>query len=118
MFEESKHPRDSDGKFTDGDGKGKGAKIEKAEQLYNSELPFAPPKITLSKQEYAVLRQEVMRKNSAQKGKVQPTNFAFTANKFYVYTTTGGDDFVPQARLDIEIDGEKIDKYMELFGGR
>ena len=35
-------------------------------------------KINLSKQEYGVLRQEVMRKNSAQKGKVKPNNFAFT----------------------------------------
>lgn len=117
MFEESKHPRDSDGKFTEGSRNDRNDKIDEAERIYNSDLPSSPPKIILSKREYAVLRQEVMRKNAEQKGKLRPTNYAFTANNFYIYKTSGGDDFVPLARLDIENDRKKIDKYMELFGG-
>lgn len=71
----------------------------------------------ISKQEYAVLRAEVMRKNAAQKGKVQPVNFAYTSNYFYIYETKGDDDFEIIGQLDIENDKEKIDKYLKRFGG-
>lgn len=79
---------------------------------------LAKAKIQLSKQEYAVLRAEVMRKNSAEKGKVKPTNFAFTSNYFYVYSTTGGDNFVPLKQFDIEKNREKINYWLERFGGK
>ena len=71
----------------------------------------------ISKQEYAVLRSEVMRKNAAQKGKVQPVNFAYTSNYFYVYETTGDDDFEIIGQLDIENEKDIIDKYLKRFGG-
>lgn len=74
-------------------------------------------KISLSKQEYGVLRQEVMRKNSAQKGKVKPNNFAFTSNYFYVYSTIGDDDFKPIVQLDIEKDRREINYWLTYFGG-
>lgn len=64
-----------------------------------------------------MLRAEVMRKNAAQRGKVKPINFAYTANYFYVYSTTGGDGFTPLEQLNIEIDGEKIDEYLKFFEG-
>ncbi len=70
----------------------------------------------LSKKEYAVLRQEVMRKNSAQKGKVKPNNFAFTSNNFYVYKTSGNDSFVVIKQYDIEKDRDKINDWLELWG--
>ncbi len=72
-------------------------------------------RITLTKQEYSVLRKEVMRKNSEQNGKVKPTDFAYTSNKFYVYFTSGGDSFVPLIQLDIEEDREEINKHLEWF---
>lgn len=73
-------------------------------------------KISLSKQEYGVLRQEVMRKNSAQKGKVKPDNFAFTSNNFYIYQTSGNDNFVIMKQYDIEKDRDKINEWLELWG--
>ena len=70
----------------------------------------------LSPQEYGALRAEVMRKNIAQRGKVKPTNFAFTSNYFYIYSTTGDDDFSVLNVYDIERDGYKIENYLKLFG--
>ncbi len=90
-------------------------KREEAERIYNSDLLAAPPKITLSKQEYAVLRKEVMRKNSASNGKVKPMNFAFTANYFYIYSTSGEDSFIPIKQFNIERDREKIDYWLSFF---
>ena len=58
-----------------------------------------------------------MRKNAAQKGKVQPVNFAYTSNYFYVYETTGDDDFEIIGQLDIENEKDIIDKYLKRFGG-
>ena len=62
----------------------------------------------ISKQEYAVLRSEVMRKNAAQKGKVQPVNFAYTSNYFYIYETEGDDEFEIIGQLDIERNSDLI----------
>lgn len=42
MFDESKHPRADDGKFTDGNGGTKSEKLKEAEQVYNSEPTSAP----------------------------------------------------------------------------
>ena len=73
----------------------------------------SPPKkrqIVLSAEEYNALRKEVMRKNAEQKGRVRLTNYAFTANCFYVYSTTGDDDFKVLERYDIEFDRESINK--------
>lgn len=67
-------------------------------------------KIVLPKEEYSALRKEVMRKNAEQKGRVRLTNYAFTANCFYVYSTTGDDDFKVLERYDIEFDRESINK--------
>lgn len=69
----------------------------------------------LSKQEYAALRAEVMRKNAAQKGKVKPINHAFTANWFYVYSTTGDDSFTVLRQYDIERDREAIEMFLKEF---
>lgn len=129
-FDESKHPRDRDGKFTDGgenysdsvngrierakengidlplnaDGSVDDLKLqERLEEVGNKELP-----VKLSKQEYSILRKEVMRKNAAQKGRVKPTNFAYTSNNFYVYLTKGDDDFKPLIKLDIEDNSDLI----------
>ncbi len=71
--------------------------------------------ITLSREEYGALRAEVMRKNVAQKGNVKPTNFAYTANYFYVYDTIGDDSFTPLIQLDIEKDGDLIDDVEEFI---
>lgn len=78
MFDESKHPCACDGKFTD--GAGGTHKATPAEEKRLKELGIGHKSIGLSKQEYAVLRKEVMRKNAEQKGKVKPTNFAYTSN--------------------------------------
>lgn len=63
------------------------------------------------------MRQEVMRKNSEQKGKVKPTNCGYTSNYFYVYTTSGGDSFSPIRQFDIEKDRDKINYWLERLGG-
>lgn len=51
MFDENKHPRDGDGKFTDGNRESKTEKLERAERIYNDE-----PSST---------RQEPIKKNKA-----------------------------------------------------
>ncbi len=71
--------------------------------------------IKLSSYEYEVLRKEVFNKNILQKGKVKPTNFAYTANFFYIYSTTGDDYFTPVIQLDIEEDREFINAIKELL---
>ncbi len=59
MFNESEHPRDRDGKFTDGNRNA--VKREQAERIYNSELPNVPvPEIsTLTKQEWAMFYERI-----------------------------------------------------------
>lgn len=69
----------------------------------------------LSKQEYAVLRKEVMRKNAEQKGSVKPTNYAYTSNYFYVYSTSGDDHFTPLVQFDIEENREIINEILSKF---
>lgn len=116
MFREEEHPRDKDGKFTDGKSS-KSEKVAEAERIYNSELPYVPADgIKLTKQEYAILRKEVMRKNSEQKGKVKSINSAFTANTFYIYSTKGDDDFTLLKKFDIEKDRYKINAWLLKLG--
>lgn len=59
MFNESEHPRDKDGKFTDGNSRA--AKREEAERIYNSELPHVPAVKTanLTKQELAMFFERI-----------------------------------------------------------
>ncbi len=113
MWKDEDHPR--------GQPDNKGQFIAKSDRRgYNSrnDLNYLPVghKINLSKQEYGVLRQEVMRKNSAQKGKVKPNNFAFTSNYFYVYKTSGNDDFIVMKQYDIEKDRDKINYLLTELG--
>lgn len=65
MFEESKHPRDKDGKFTTKGNEGNKEyrqntsyneilKKQKLEDKFNSELPGKPNKSSLTKQEWAL----------------------------------------------------------------
>lgn len=68
---------------------------------------------SLSKQEYATLRAEVLRKNVAQKGKVKPIGQAFTANYFYIYLTKGDDDFTVVEQFDIEENWELINELLK-----
>ena len=42
MFDENKHPRADDGKFTDGNNNSKSEKLERAERIYNSDPPSTP----------------------------------------------------------------------------
>ena len=110
--DESEHPRgqpDNKGQFV----KKGGRKSEEAEKIYGSDTQ---PNFSLSKREYAVLRKEVMRKNVAQKGKVKQINGAFTSNNFYVYSTHGGDSFVPLKQFDIEKDRDKINYWLKRLG--
>ncbi len=137
MFREEDHPRDGDGKFSEKGGErlsqedrislyrrlGKEAPISIGEKradeikqysdnpardLAAAGLPSGET-IRLSRQEYAILRAEVVRKNAAQRGKVKPVNHAFTANYFYVYSTRGGDGFTVMKQYDIETQGALID---------
>lgn len=116
MWKEDDHPRgqpENKGQFVE--------KREKDKRGYNSQsdlnnLPSVWQGVKLNKQEYGVLRQEVMRKNSAQKGKVKPTNFAYTSNYFYVYSTTDGDSFEPIVQLDIEKDRDEINYLLTELG--
>ena len=104
-FDESKHPRDEQGRFTE--------KQKKAAKVYDSQFASGiKGNKSLSKAEYGSLRKEVMRKNSEQRGKVKPTNFAYTANCFYIYSTSGGDEFEVIQSFQIE-GNEKLIKYME-----
>lgn len=139
MFKEEDHPRDGDGKFTDNGGESKSYSDGVNERIkwareHNVELPLsadgsvddlrlqeireAKKPLVLSKREYAVLRQEVIRKNSVQKDKVKPANFAFTADNFYVYKTSGDDDFTPIIKLNIEEEYEKINLWLDRYGGK
>lgn len=86
----------------------------KLQELYSEERKSTTGP-ELSQQEFAVLRQEVIRKNADQKGKVIPTNCAFTANHFYVYTTTGDDEFTPIIKLSLEDDRELINAILQKF---
>lgn len=121
MFREEDHPRDGDGKFSEKGGGPAGEKLAEAIKQYSDDpardlaaagLPGGE-KPKLSKQEYATLRAEVMRKNAAQKGKVKPVGQAFTANYFYIYSTKGDDDFTVMKQYDIEQDREKIESAIE-----
>ncbi len=59
-FDESKHPRDDDGKFTDGSGNSKSEKLADAEKIYNSELPNTIKRDTkLNKQEWAMFYERI-----------------------------------------------------------
>ncbi len=128
MFREEDHKRvpkgsSEGGRFTKtSDGFGGTHEATKAEKKRLSELGIGKnsqfQKIELSKQEYAVLRKEVMRKNSAQKGKIKPINFGYTANYFYVYSTNGGDSFTPFVQLEVEEDRDTINYYENLLRGR
>ena len=104
-WDESKHPRDWSGKFTDGTTD---YKYPQYLARMNGHEGREKNGIELSPQEYGALRAEVMRKNIAQSGKVKPTNFAFTSNYFYIYSTTGDDSFTVVEQLDIETHHEKI----------
>lgn len=115
MWNEKDHPRgqpDNKGQFAE--------KSQTDRRGYNSQSDLnnlvKKKGLVLSKQEYGVLRQEVMRKNSAQKGKVKSTNFAYTSNYFYVYNTKGNDDFNPIVQFDIEKDRELINDWLEQWG--
>jgi len=116
VFDESKHPRDENGRFTDGSGTGK---------TYRQNTSYAEiladgrkkNKIKLSKQEYGALRKEVMRKNVARQGKAKYINCAYTANYFYIYKTNGGDSFVPLLQFDIERDRDEINDWLNVLGG-
>lgn len=137
MFKEEEHPRDNDGKFTEkGNGggsyqEGVDERIEWARENgvdlpLNADGSLDDLKLQeikeskksspiLSKREYAVLRQEVIRKNAAQKGKVKPTNFAYTSDYFYVYSTQGDDDFSSVVQLNIEENRDIINKILKKF---
>lgn len=114
-WDENKHPRDEIGRFTYSDGSGGEHIPTDAEKERLRELGL-DNKPQLSKQEWAILRAEVMRKNAAQKGKAKPVNCAFTANYFYVYKTNGYDDFIVLKSFDIERDGDFIDEFLMEFG--
>lgn len=128
MFDESKHKRAPKGSSEGGrfvktsDGAGGTHEATEAEKKRLNELGIDKKqplqKVEMSKQEYAVLRKEVMRKNSAQKGKIKLINFAYTANCFYVYSTKGGDSFIPLVQLEIEEDSEIINYYENLLRGK
>ena len=108
-WDESKHPRDKIGRFADGAGGEHIPTQAEKERLHEIGIDDKPQ---LSRQEYAVLRAEVMRKNAAQRGKVKPTNFAFTADYFYIYSTTGDDSFMVIVQLDIETKQDKIEEIL------
>ena len=74
--------------------------------------------IRIPLQEYAVLRREVMRKNASQKGAIKPINCAYTSNHFYVYSTSGGDNFKLLKQFDIEKEREKINECLTRLGER
>ena len=103
-----------DGKFVSQGGEGKALselakamsaldKVEKPRRVANSD-------IVLTKQEYATLRAEVIKKNAAQKGKVKPVGQAFTRDYFYTYTTKGDDDFTVTMQIRIEGNEDVIDR--------
>ena len=106
-----------DGRFVSQSGEGKAhSDLDKAmSALDEVERPrrVANSEVVLSKQEYATLRAEVMRKNAAQKGKVKPVGQAFTRDYFYIYTTKGDDDFTVLEQFDIETQGYLIEEYLQ-----
>lgn len=65
-------------------------------------------RIELGKQEYAILRKEVVRKNAGKGSNVQQQNYAFTSNYFYLYDTTGDDNFDVSEKVLIEGNEEYI----------
>lgn len=79
-FDESKHPRADDGRFTDGSGNSKSEKLADAEKIYNSELPNTIKRDTkLNKQEWAMYYQRL--------GDIKRGG--------YVDTLPGGDMLIP-----------------------
>ncbi len=57
--------------------------------------------IGISRQEYAILRKEVVRENAFNKGEIRPVDYAFTANNFYVYENYGDDSYKAIEKLKI-----------------
>ena len=123
-WNEEEHPRgqpENAGQFVEkgeqsGRDTGKGKSWRQGTKY--GEILSSDKYIDLSPQEYAVLRAEVMRKNAVQKGKIKPTNFAYTANNFYIYSTSGGEEFAVLQRFDIEKDREKINYWLIYCGGK
>ena len=73
------------------------------------------PRYNITKQEFAVLREAVVKKNAEYKNKDVPSiDFAFTANNFYVYNNNGYDSFGVIDGLDIDTNKELIDYIMEV----
>ena len=109
-WDESKHPRDRSGKFTDGTAD---YKYPQYLARMNGHEGREKNGIELSPQEYGALRAEVMRKNIAQSGKVKPTNFAFTSNYFYMFRYTKSQErIVCTLRIPIEGNEEEIEYLM------
>lgn len=94
-FDESEHPRNEDGEFTK---KGNGALTSKT---VNG---------TISRQEYAILRKEILAKNTYRKNGKKPIDCAYTAESFYVYNNKGGENFDITFHCKIEGNEERIAK--------
>ena len=70
----------------------------------------------ISKQEYAILSSEVMRKNALQGNKnVQKINSAYTSDFYYVFDTKGYNDFKVLAQVSIEGNEHLINLYETLL---
>ena len=92
-FDESEHPRDGDGKFTDGNGNSRGEKLEEAKRIYDTE-EISPSELSesrkpqLSRQEWAMFYERI--------GKIKAEGHSVTK-------TSNGDMLIPIETKDSNV---------------
>lgn len=92
-FDESEHPRDSDGKFTDGTGRSGEEKLEEAKRIYDTE-EISPSELSesrkpqLSRQEWAMFYERI--------GKIKAEGHSVTK-------TSNGDMLIPIETKDSNV---------------
>lgn len=71
--------------------------------------------IKISKEEYAILREQIMKQNNIYKRNSETIDYAFTAENFYVYENYENDKFKIVKKLNIEKNRELINSIREEF---
>lgn len=64
--------------------------------------------IKISKEEYAILKEQIMKQNNIYKRNSEAIDYAFTAENFYVYENYGNDKFKVVKKLNIEKNRELV----------
>ncbi len=69
--------------------------------------------IKIPKDEYAVLKAEIMKRNNIFKNASTPIDCVYTANNFYIYENYGNDDFKVLKKYDIDKNRDIINSFVK-----